>query len=40
MGFERLDDACSMPLAWATILEEGLNSLVMAEDPSRAKDLS
>lgn len=39
MGFERLDEAWSVPRAWITILEEGLNSPSMADDPSRAKDL-
>lgn len=39
MGFERLDEAWSMPRAWATFLEDGLNSPSMAENPSRAKDL-
>lgn len=39
MGFERLDEAWSMPRAWATIMEDGLNSPSMAESPSRAKDL-
>ena len=39
MGFERLDDAWSVPRAWATILEDGLNSDSMAENPASAKDL-
>ena len=39
MGFERLDEAWSVPQSWTTILEEGLNSPAMAEDPSRAKTL-
>lgn len=39
MGFERLDEAWNVPRAWATILEEGLNSSAMAENGSRAKDL-
>ncbi len=39
MGFERLDEAWNVPRAWATILENGLNSSSMAENPSRAKDL-
>ncbi len=39
MGFERLDEAWSVPRAWTTILEDGLNSASMAENPSRAKDL-
>ncbi len=39
MGFERLDEAWSMPRAWATILEDGLNSPTLAGSPSRAKDL-
>ena len=39
MGFERLDEAWSVPRAWTTILEDGLNSSAMAENPSRAKDL-
>ena len=39
MGFERLDEAWSVPRAWATILEDGFNSPAMAENPSRARDL-
>lgn len=39
MGYERLDEAWSIPRAWATILENGLNSPAMAEQPSAALDL-
>lgn len=39
MGFERLNEAWSVPPAWTTILEDGLNSPSMAESPSSAKDL-
>ena len=39
MGFEKLEDAWSVPRAWSTILEDGLNSATMAEHPSVARDL-
>ena len=39
MGFERLDEVWSVPRAWTSILEDGLNSSSLTENPSRAKDL-
>lgn len=39
MGFERLDEAWSIPRAWATVLEDGFNSEQIVKHPSAARDL-
>ncbi len=39
MGFERTDDAWSLPPSWSTILENGFNADTTPINPSAAKDL-
>lgn len=39
MGFERLEEAWSLPRAWSTIFEDGMSFATMAKDPSAAKEL-
>ncbi len=39
MGFERLDEAWSLPRAWSTILEDGASFAALRGEPSAAREL-
>lgn len=38
MGYEKVEEAWNVPRAWATILEEGFDSVAVSQNPSVAKD--